>query len=81
MYYVSVSYGTELQEVCVKYLRQVCDDEVIGLEGRESSIGSALAVVNVLLASWEDNMKFIQEGKGQAVLLPVRAIHVLFVFF
>ena len=60
--FFAVSYGTELQELCMKYLKSICDEEVIGIGGKENTIGSALSVINILLASWEDRTKFLQEG-------------------
>lgn len=58
-----VSYGTEMLELSSKFLRSVCCEEVVTLEGRETAIACALSVVNVLLASWEDSTKHLQEGE------------------
>ena len=58
-----MSYGAELINLVMKYLLSVCDEEVIGVEGKENTLGSALSIINILVASWEDRTKFVQEGR------------------
>ena len=49
-------------ELCSKLLRNVCSEEVVSLENRETPVACALSVINVLLRCWEDSTKHLQEG-------------------
>ena len=57
-----------------KFLRQVGSEEVVSLEGRETSVACALSVVNVLLSSWEDSTKHLQESKGLSIQYTVENV-------
>ena len=55
-------------ELCSKLLRNVCSEEVVNLENRETPVACALSVINVLLRCWEDSTKHLQEGAFHLVL-------------
>ena len=46
----------------LKYLMGICEYEIVGLEGRESCLSSAISVVSVLLTSSPDAADKLTSG-------------------
>ncbi len=46
----------------IRYLMFICNEEIVGLEGRETSLASVLAVLNTLLSSVDCAHALIVEG-------------------
>ncbi|KAJ8299249.1 hypothetical protein KUTeg_023309 [Tegillarca granosa] len=49
-----VDCGEELAKPLMKYLNVLCEDEIVGLEGRAQCLASALCVFNILFSSNEN---------------------------
>lgn len=47
----------------MKYLGILCEDEIVGLEGREAALASALSVLNVIFTSHDDTAAMLLKGE------------------
>lgn len=47
----------------MKYLGILCEDEIVGLEGREAALASALSVLNVIFTSHDDTATMLLKGE------------------
>ena len=65
-----MEYGSELFTMVLTFLQAVCEDEVVILRGKENSLGSALSVINILLPSWINSIRLIDEGMYKCRLKP-----------
>ncbi|XP_062591161.1 protein saal1-like isoform X1 [Saccostrea cucullata] len=56
----------------MKYLGILCEDEIVGLEGREAAISSALSVLNVIFTSHEETAaKLLRDEKLLRIFLKI----------
>lgn len=58
----TVNCGEDLAKPLLKYLNVICEDEIIGLDGRAQCLASALCVFNVLFSSNENIANMILKG-------------------
>lgn len=58
----TVDCGEDLAKPLLKYLNVICEDEIIGLDGRAQCLASALCVFNVLFSSNENIANMILKG-------------------
>ena len=59
----SVGNSDYVSESMMKFLQSICEDEILGLEGREGSLASAISVLNVLAMADITKFKIVSEGK------------------
>jgi hypothetical protein len=46
----------------MKYLSLVCEDEIVGLDGREAALASVLSVLNVVFTSHAEMAAMLLKG-------------------
>lgn len=67
-----VSCADAVEKPLVKYLNTVCDDEIVGIENKESCIASALSVLNILFSSNEETSnRLIKDEKLIRVFVKI----------
>ena len=47
----------------ISYLKSISDEDFIVLDDKETSIASALAVLNAAFCHWEGRKEFVSHGK------------------
>ncbi|XP_061181312.1 protein saal1-like [Saccostrea echinata] len=56
----------------IKYLGILCEDEIVGLEGREAAISSALSVLNVIFTSHDETAaRLLKDEKLLRIFLKI----------
>lgn len=65
---VSVSHTDRLEPKIIKYLNIVCEYEIVGVDGKERALSSAISVLNILLTTQTLN-KVTHLYKGRKLCL------------
>ena len=55
-------YGEKLTTVLLGYLKYICEDEIVGVEGRENTLASTFSVLSVVVAAWQDGLTLMETG-------------------
>lgn len=75
-----VSEYEQVEVPLKKYLAGVCEYEIVGLEGRERSLCSSLAVLNVIFSASTDVANSIVQGKSE-LYFAKELLHMGFFFY
>ena len=59
---LTVAQAEEVSGVMLHYVRALCEEEVLVVDGQETAIAAVMSTLSALITTWPDRNKLLVEG-------------------